>query len=288
MIVSRAFVVSVLVVIGITIPTSGKADVVDEAFSAGTTAAAEEDWDTAVRAFERARQILPGRAALLSYNLGTAYAELGRFGYAAYHLQRATQAEAKPSAEVVEASRRNLAIVRHRAEMLAEESGARISDPADWRDLVLGAFASSWMAWLAVVAGWSALALFSVRRRLRRRAEPAAALPIVFAAVFIIASLTHVWARGADRTQPGAVVLHDFVPVREGPGAHQKVEFTLQGGSWLLVDETRASWVSVRLKSGLSGWVPADAVARLDALPSDVGPGVSVGESATALAAPRM
>lgn len=246
------------------------ADVVDDAFARGTEASARNDWDEAVEAFESASALLPQRSAVLSYNLGTAYAHRGDLGRATYHLRRAADWRAGPTAEILEASRANLAAVRRRAELDATTSGAMIDRPQTTWDLLVRALAAPWVSWFSLLCGVGlCVALYVHRRWLRlqpRRAGASRALLIVLALLYTIPGGLHAWSVRASSAQPEAIVLGASVDAREGPGQHRAVAFTLQGGAEVRVLDRSPGWSMVRLPGGLTGWVPEHAVARLDAV----------------------
>lgn len=249
-------------------PGQVRADAVDDAFARGNELARAGDWAAAIEEYEQARKLLPGRSALLSYNLGTAYAHVGETGLATFHLRRAVQRDAEPSDEIVEAARRNLGILQRRAELDAASAGAQISPPESWWDRVGVALAAQGMGWLTLVCGWMAVLLLVVRT-LRTRAgkgAPAAnALALVLGAIFLLGGSVHALAAWSDEGAPRAIALDTKLEVREGPGKHRKISFVLQGGSRVRVVDTSPGWSKIRLDGGLVGWVPERAVGRLDA-----------------------
>lgn len=255
-------------------PKLARADVVDDAYAAGSEAALTGNWDEAIEHWQQALELLPGRSAQLDYDLGTAYAELGELGRATYHFERSLQPHARPSVEVAEAARRNLGIVRRQAETQAEIQDAIISRlPSSW-DLAVEVLAGRALAWISLVSGWLMLVVVA-HRQWRRRAGRigqatdsaggvSGALVLVFALVFTIGGGLHALAMGAADQHPDAIALDAIVEVREGPGTHLPVAFELQGGSHVRVLDERSGWVRVRLPGGLEGWAKLDAVARLD------------------------
>ena len=275
-------------VVALAQPTSARADVVDDAYAAGSEAATAGDWSGAIEHWREALELLPGRSAQLDYDLGTAYAHVGELGRATYHFERALQAEARPSVEVAEAARRNLGIVRRRAEVQADVNEARISrEPTTWDRLIV-VLAGRALGWFSLACAWLLLALVIARRwQARREAEGlreqtrrgiSGALVIVFALVFVIGGSLHALAIGAAAQQPNAIALDTVVEAREGPGAHLPVSFTIQGGSRVRVVDQRSGWRRVRLPGGLEGWAPANAIARLRDAPGRpaAGPRTSV------------
>lgn len=266
---SRALL-GLLVVLALLGPGRAHADVVDEAYAAGSAAAARGDWSGAIEHWQRARDLLPTRSAELEYDLGTAYAHLGELGRATFHLERALLPELQPSVELAESARRNLGIVRRSAEVQAELVGAEISRPETWWDLFIVALASPTLGWITLVCAWAVLPLLWLRSRLagsgkaRDRRGVATLLAIVFACVALVGGGLHALGLDAASDSPEAIALDNVVEVREGPGAHVAVAFQLQGGSHVRVLEQRSGWTRVRLVGGLEGWAPNAAIGRLD------------------------
>lgn len=244
-----------------------RADVVDEAFARGNAAAASGELAAAVKHYEEAERLLPGRSAALSYNLGTAYAQLGELGPATYHLRRALQAQAQASADVAESAARNLGIVRSRAEVAAAAEGAQIDRPETWRDALLSAVGAPEFGWLALGAGYVALALWLLRGRLGRRAPGGVigAVVGVLAATYLVVGSLHGYAVRAEAEAPQAIALPAALEVREGPGSHRKVVFTVQGGSRVRIVDRGAGWLRIRLPGGLEGWAPQSGLGQLSA-----------------------
>ncbi|MFO7567549.1 MAG: SH3 domain-containing protein [Enhygromyxa sp.] len=255
-------------------PVMAQADVVDDAYAAGNEAAIAGDWAGALEHWQHALELLPGRSAQLDYDLGTAYAQLGELGRATYHLERALQPEARPSVEVAEAARRNLGIVRRRAEIQAEVADARISREQSWWDLVVDVLAGQGLAWISLISGWLLVLALLVRRFLGGRLRDGAgaarvggALALVFALVFVIGGGLHGLAMRAADDHPDAIAIDSLVELREGPGTHLPIAFRVQGGSRVRVLDERSGWVRVRLPAGLEGWAPRESIARLDKPP---------------------
>lgn len=249
-------------------------DAVDAAYARGSRAASEGDWPEAVRAFEAARRILPVRSAQLSYDLGTAYANMGELGYASYHLARALRDPVGLDAQLAESARRNAAIVRRRLELHAAGASLQLSEPEDWRDALARLLASTVMGWIAL--GMGALGLVLGARAWWRARKGAGGrsgtLALAAAAAFLVIGAAHRVAVAGDRAQPGAIVLPERVDVREGPGAHTVREFEISAGSRVWVRERRSGWAKVQTPSGLLGWVEQDAIGALDAGVGEVPP----------------
>jgi tetratricopeptide (TPR) repeat protein len=250
-------------------PRMAHADAVDEAFAEGNDAAERNDWPAAVAAYEEAAALLPHRNAVLSYNLGTAYANEGDLGRAMYHLHRAMDWRGGPSADVLEAARANIAVVRRSAELQATRNNRMIDRPQTSWDLIVEAFEAPMIGWLTLLSGWILLVvLWLHRRRLRAglgRLGITRATLVVLAICYLVPGVLHGWAIRAAGRNPEAIVLHAQVDAREGPGTHRKVEFTLQGGARVRVVDRSPGWQLVRLPGGVTGWVREQSIGRIDA-----------------------
>lgn len=262
----RTWVTSTVVLVGLLTPVSVRADAVDDSFTQGNEAAVAKDWAAAIGHYEEAAALLPGRSALVSYNLGTAYANRGDLGRATYHLERSLDFRGGPTTEIVEAARTNLDTVRRRVELAATTADARVDRPETWWDLVVEALEARGVGWLALVCGWVFLGVLWVHRRRgsagRSRSVTGAAL-IVLGLCYAVPGLLHAWAERADRENPEAIVLDAQVDAREGPGNHRAVEFALQGGARVRIVERTPGWARVRLPGGIEGWVPEQTVGEL-------------------------
>jgi hypothetical protein len=254
--------------------STARADEVDAHFVAGNAAAQAGDWDEAVAEYERAASLLPQRSAIVSYDLGTAYAHVGELGRATYHLRRAMDFRAGATTEILESARHNLGVVRRRAELQATASGALVDRPETWWDLVVEALRAPGIAWASLVSGWAWLAglLLHRRRKLTGRATTVTGtISVVFAVCYIVPGVLHAMALRADRTAPAAIMLDERVDAREAPGTHRKVEFTLQGGAQVRIVDRAPGWRRVRLPGGIEGWVPEQAVGELDGMRPSAG-----------------
>jgi hypothetical protein len=253
-------------------PTA-RADAVDDAFRLGNEAASSGDWQGAIDQYEEAKMLLPVPNSALSYNLGTAYVHAGQLGRATYHLVTALDLAGGPTAEIAEAARLNLGVVRRRAELRATASGAQIDRPQTWWDVTVDALRAPPVGWIALLSGWMLVAVVVVLR-LRGGASasrrPSASSGGVVSAVLLVLGvlylgpgLLHGLVVRADRTTPPAVVLADQIDAREGPGGHRGTAFVVQGGARVRIVDRTPGWARVRLPGGLEGWVPRDAVAEL-------------------------
>ncbi len=246
------------------LPQSATADVVDDAFKAGNNAAHAGDWAGAIKHYREAEGLLPGRSSELSFNLGTAHAQLGQHGPAVFNLRRALQSEARPSTQIAESARRNLGIVRQRMEVAAATSGAQIDRPEGWWELIIAAVKAPFFGWLALCAGWMALIGHLVgRRRSGSTATGIRSLVGILVVIFVIVGGLHGLALRAEQRSPMAIVMPASAEVREAPGTHRKEAFSLQGGSRVRIVDRAPGWSQIRLGGGLHGWLPAEDLGEL-------------------------
>ncbi|MBK6919788.1 MAG: hypothetical protein IPH07_20500 [Deltaproteobacteria bacterium] len=247
-------------------PGSVHADAVDDAFLAGNSEAKAANWPAAARHYEEARALLGQPSSLLSYDLGTAYANAGELGRATFHLRQALDFRGNPTTEIAEAARSNLAVVRRRAELAAATTNAIIDAPETWWDLVVETLRGPGVAWLSMLSGFAALAVF-VRGRLGASARTAGlrrALVWTTGSLWLVLATLHILSLRADRTTPPAVVLSNRAEAREGPGNHRAVEFAIQGGSEVRIVDRTPGWALVRMTGGIEGWVPDAEVAEFE------------------------
>jgi hypothetical protein len=239
------------------VPATARADVVDDAFARGNEAAAAGDLQAAVRHYEEAERLLPGRSAVLSFNLGTAYAQLGELGLATHHLRRALQAQARASADVSEAAQRNLGIVRRGRKWRRRPTGRRsIGRRRGETPCSRPSARRSSGGWLLGQVGWrsrcgccaGAWADAPGRGDHQRHRRAGGDLPGGRA--------LHGYAVRSEAEAPQATVVAAKLEVREGPGSHRKVMFVVQGGSRVRVVDRGAGWLRIRLPDGLEGWAP--------------------------------
>ncbi|TPV95810.1 MAG: hypothetical protein B7733_07980 [Myxococcales bacterium FL481] len=256
-----------LALVGLTSGWPGvvRADVIDEHVHQGNLAARRGDWTAAAQAYGEAERLLPGRSAVVSYNLGTAYAQADRLGLATYHLRRALQTEAQAADAVAEAATRNLGIVRRRAEMAAASEQRQISPPDGVGAVTRALFGSAWVATIAVVGGWACGLLLAARAWSRRRGHDTGRLT---AGAVVVAGLTaalaagHAWSSRIDAATPLAIVVEDAAEARGAAGGRGPVSFVVQGGSQVRIVGQTPGWKQVRLAGGLVGWVPERSVRR--------------------------
>ncbi len=200
------------------------------------------------------------RNASLEYNLGNVYLRLGRLGLAILHYRRALRWSPR-DADV----RANLELARKQVNPQIEPSGRRALIE---RLLVLREWASPAARWRVGVAlwlvGWLAAAIRLVRRG---QAWWLVALAGVVLGGLVQAELLADLYEQQHR--PAGVVVGAPATLRQGRGEAYEpvVSEPLGPGVELRILEQRGDWLRVRLVNDLEGWLPAGAIARVEAVP---------------------
>ncbi|RMG99530.1 MAG: hypothetical protein D6705_03110 [Deltaproteobacteria bacterium] len=251
------------------------ADAVDDAMARGAAAYAEGRYEDAREAFEEAASLLGEPNAIVAYNLGTTYAQLGDLGRATYYLTVATDPRTHPTPEIAERARANLNEVRRRAELVAAAEKAQLGRQASWWALLLDAARAPWVGWAALVSGFFALVVWFVRRKIARLARGGLgpAIIVVASVLYVVLGALHGLALRADATAPRGVLLGRTVTVYERPSRHAPEAFQAVGGAEVRIEDRVSGFVRVRLPGNLVGWVPASQVGRLDDLSVSVDAG---------------
>lgn len=235
-------------------------DAVDQAFVAGNASAAQKRWTGAVQNYERARKLSPGLSAELSYNLGTAYAHLGKLGYATVHLKHAL--ELTHDAQLAEAARQNLGLLRRQAQTQAKVSGRVLSEPTHWSSVVVAFVGSSAVGWLSVLLWWVVAGFAGWR--VRKGAGSGGSWTLVFG--LVVAALLLSLGYGLARRELGQsefIVVGDTLGLREGPGEHRSMLFEVQPASQVRLLQESSGWAQVRLPGARQGWIQKRALAPL-------------------------
>lgn len=252
------------------------ADAVDAAFVAGNQAATQRRWKSAVLHYERARRLSPGRSAQLSYNLGTAYAHLGKVGYATVHLHHAL--DHSRDAKLTQSARQNLSLLRRQAETLAASSGRVLSEPAHWTSVVIAFLATGAVGWISLALWWAAagIALWTMRRKSGRWG-----LAFWITGVALVLSGLHLLAKG-EMDAGEFIVVGDTVALRDGPGQHRAMLFEVQPSSRVSVVQRSSGWAQVRLPGARQGWIQGRSLAPLRSSSASIPVGLTESASSAA------
>lgn len=219
------------------------------------------DYEKAKQTYERLEK-LGVEDASLSYNLGTAYARLGKLGMAVLHYERALRLD--PSQDD---ARYNLGVIREFIARKASEAG-RDADlvPASgpWR-ATLDRFSSRGAALIFLIFHLALFAVLGIRRFVFAE-MPRLSLGVLSGILFVLTIATFVVALGKwhqDTHEIEAVVIQEgAVDIMEGPGSTVK-RFSLEEGSRVRYLESQSDWTHVKDSEGRDGWVASNSLGRI-------------------------
>ncbi len=237
------------------------ADSLEAIFKAANNDFWNGEYDKAQKEYERLEKLGVEDAAL-SYNLGTAYARLGKLGLAVSQYERALKLD--PGQDD---ARYNLGVIREFIARRASEAG---------RDADLAPAAGPWRATLDRFSARSAaliflafhLALFAVLgiRRFVFAEMPRLSLGVLAGVLLVLTVSTFAVALGKwhqNTHEVEAIVVREgSVDVMEGPGSTVK-RFAIEEGSRVRYLESRAEWTHLQDGEGRDGWVAADCLGRI-------------------------
>jgi tetratricopeptide (TPR) repeat protein len=246
------------------------------AFQEGNAAFEAGDWAAAIAAYRRAAR-MGIRGPELEYNWGNAYFRADSLGRAVLHWERALRLNPRhPDA------RANLryarALLQDRQFLLPRHRFVRwvvaVHDRLRRTEAALLALLAAWAGWV-LLAVRASLDLPGVVRWYRRASwispgrwlglSPGADLLLLAVLCFTLAGAGGASLRAKAKDRDRAVVVVPSVEVRSAPDEGSTLQFELHEGTTLWIRERRGRWVRVRLPGELDGWLPADAVERIDA-----------------------
>jgi cytochrome c-type biogenesis protein CcmH/NrfG len=191
-------------------------------------------------------------SAALYHNLGNAYVRLDRVGPAVWAYERARRL--RPDDPRL---RHNLAYVRRRAGL----------PPIGPPPRGLAALVDGWSPLLLFVGGLLLLgagligAVFEAGagRTLAWR-PPIAWGPVAVGLLLVAAALGTSYVQAHEHR---AVVMNEAVPLRTTPADTAASDSTLQEGTMVEMQTSRAQWQRVRLGNGTAGWIPARVLSEV-------------------------
>ncbi len=224
------------------------------ALQAGNDAYGRGDYGAAVAAYEQALAAGADSADVL-HNLGNALYRAGQMGRAALAYERALRRE--PSHEL---ARHNLQLVRAQG----RDAALVGAEPFFLR---LGQRVDPDLAGAGLLGGWYLFAGLLLARRRVAAGIPRLALLVAALVALALASASGVatWASHRVREGGWSVVVADEASVREQPEGEAKVAFQVHEGLKVRQAGRVAGFAKIELPSGLSGWVEAGALERIDA-----------------------
>jgi tetratricopeptide (TPR) repeat protein len=219
------------------------------------------EYEAAKNGYEKLEE-LGVRDPVLSYNLGTAYARLGKLGVAVRHFERALRLD--PGQDD---TRHNLSAIREFIARRASEGG-RDADLAPaagpWR-AVLDRFSSRGAA-IAFLVFHIALFMVLGIRRFVFAEMPRLSLGVLAGVLIILTLSTGAVALGKwhqdNYVKEAVVVAEEQLDVMEGPSS-TVMRFALEEGSRVEILEETATWLRILDSEGRDGWVPAEALGRI-------------------------
>jgi tetratricopeptide (TPR) repeat protein len=236
-------------------------DSLDSTFSKANNAFWNGDYAKAAELYEKIED-LGARDAVLSYNLGTAYARLGKLGMAVRHYERALRLDPGNSDAM-----HNLSVLREFLARRASEAG---------RNADLAPAVSPWRAVLDRFSPRSAalgclvfhLALFSllIIRRFASKEMTRLSLGVLAGVLAILTAVTLAVAIGKwhqDTYVTEAVVVKDGVlDVMEGPASTVK-RFSLEEGCRVRMVEDKGEWMRLLDSEGRDGWARSAELGKI-------------------------
>jgi tetratricopeptide (TPR) repeat protein len=221
----------------------------------GVQAYTSGDMEAALNDFQAADRLVDD--PVVFYNLGNTHARRGEYGLVVRNYLRAQRLDPRNRD-----LQHNLAYVRERlddAELHSDPPPVPVRllmsiigrlSRAEWDAILLA------LVWLnCILAAWSMVRGNAVRR-LRR--PLIISLAVTSLVLVICASY---WYR--ESMVDSAVVVLPEVSVHSGPEASFPVVFNLHDGLVLQIKQSRDQWHRVSLGGEWTGWVPAEAVARV-------------------------
>ena len=219
------------------------------------------EYEKAKQAYERLEQLGVQDAALY-YNLGTAYARLGKLGMAVFEYERALHLD--PGQDD---ARYNLGVIREFIARRASEAG-RDADLAPaagpWR-ATLDRFSADGAAFIFLIFHLSLFGVLAIRRFIVAEL-PRLSLGVLAGVLFVLTIATFAVAVGKwhqDTHDIEAVIVQEgSVDVMEGPGSEVK-RFAIEEGSRVRFLESRADWTHLQDSEGRDGWVSSASLRRI-------------------------
>lgn len=238
------------------LPTAQAQTNYDELISQAQQAAEDEDWKTAAQAWQKLTNLEPDPT--FHFNAGTAFAQIGEFGHSRLHLERAIASGAHTK-EVRENLDQVIAEIRRR-------SPAQATFPAQ----NLKALGLQHLApWALATSLWLLLIIALLRRLFPALFARRFASSLLLASLLILAissAALSFYLHSFDQNTALGVVLKDKAPLRDAPSHHamtQKNGTGLSAGAVFKLRQSRDGWSQIELPSGLTGWLPDEALALI-------------------------
>jgi tetratricopeptide (TPR) repeat protein len=242
-------------------PTSARADSLRDVFARGNAALARGDSEAAVREYEALLEAGIDDADV-SFNLASAYGNLGRYGQAIRHFERALRLEPGDSGAKDGLRSARAALGERQAEAHGE---AIVVDRPPLDEAIFSLFSADTLAVLLLVSVWLGTLSLIALRWLRTEAlrlgvgiGSAVALGVaVFSCLGVFAKAD--WGRAGKR----AVIVREGVAVREAPDDRARMAAELAEGESVRLLGTDGRFARVQTRTGQAGYVPRQDVGEL-------------------------
>lgn len=229
-------------------------------FREATDACLQGRMDEGVAAY---RQLLAAgfTGADIYFNLGTAMLQQGKLGAAVLYLERARRHDPDDQdvlANLAAAGKMRVDRLKDSPEAEEVKGGGSIASQVAGEtrgDVWAIVFLSLWLL------GWGVLLVRKLASS-ESNALLAAGVTLVIASLLpagVVAS--HLWSASHGQD---AVVVSATLPVRDGPDKSYAPSFEVHEGLKVVISDQESGFLHVRLDNGLSGWVPASGVIRID------------------------
>lgn len=222
-------------------------------------AATRGDWNASARALEELVAAGVDDNSVL-YDLGTAYANAGRYGEAIHRFEQVVRRQ------VFDAdAQHNLRAARLRlAHRDAERTGRAVAETSLPIKTALGEVlpldAAVSLAVLAQLA--AGVGLWIARRRSSEAARIGGISSAALFGLCALFALSVLWARSS--AEPAAIVLRDGVKLLDAPAEDAIAGENVREGERVLSIERNGTFARVRTVSGKQGWVRARDVGAMD------------------------
>jgi len=207
-------------------------------YTAGNFKEAISDYNTLVQSGEW--------SANLFYNLGNAYYRAGDYGHAILNYERALRVDWQhPEAQA------NLRVARD------ETHGLELTPSLFERYASAGSSASFTVA--AAVLFWLAVVLLVISGRRGFLVNAIICLVLSGCCAIAIYTLAHGW-----RGQAAAVIIRNNVEARVATADTARTVLALPPGSEVLIVQPRGDWTYAALPNDQRGWIPTEALERVE------------------------
>ncbi|AWH86914.1 BatE protein [Flavobacterium album] len=197
-------------------------------------------------------------SAELYFNLGNAYYKLEKVAPAVYNYEKALQLDPGNS---------DIEINLGYAHQLITDNIQPVAQPgfAGIMDSLSGTWHFDTLAWIAVVAAFLSLLLFSGYYMTRKTALKRSffAGMCVMVVVLIFALITAFHARSEAESRHPAIVFSDMVQVKTDASQGAQDAFILHAGIKVYIIGSKGQWQKVQMPDDTVGWVPSAAIKEL-------------------------